>query len=426
MQEIQTYAATSKPAPIVPKSLIAEIDERIDYTGEVVVALDEDQVAREIDRLVEAGVEALAVSFLWGFLNSDHEKRVEAIAKERHPALFVSLGSVLSSKLGEYERTEAAVLNAYVARPVRRYLETISAGLSAKGVEAPVLVMHSAGGLATESHAKAHPITTLFSGPAGGVVASMRVAEAIGLRNIVCADVGGTTFDVGLIVDGRPLLRSTSTIDQRVMYCPTIDLVSIGAGGGSIARVDPRTRRVLVGPESAGAAPGPACYGRGGAYPTVTDANLVLGYMDPDHFLGGRFKLDRQAAVDALQRHVAEPMGISVEQAAAAVFAIVNAKMADLVRKITVERGYDPRDFTLCAYGGLGPLHAPFYAGDLHVKSLVVPLGELSSVFSAFGIATADILHVQDRSTHLLEDLAATLDSLFQGLGARRRTPPRG
>ncbi len=418
LQDMQNYAATNKPAPIVPKALITEIDERIDYTGDVVVALDEAQVTREIDRLVEAGIEALAVSFLWGFLNADHELRVKAIANDRHPNLFVSLGSALASKLGEYERTEAAVLNAYVARPVRRYLDTIGAGLKDKGVEAPLLVMHSAGGVATETHSKNKPITTLFSGPAGGIVASMRVAQAVGFDNVVCADVGGTTFDVGLIVDGRPLLRSTSIIDQRVMYCPTIDLVSIGAGGGSIARVDPATRRVLVGPDSAGAAPGPACYGRGGTYPTVTDANLVLGFMDPDRFLGGKFKLDRQAAVDALQRHVAGPLGIDVEQAAAAIFAIVNAKMADLVRKITVERGHDPRDFALCAYGGLGPLHAPFYAGDLHVKALIIPLGELSSVFSAFGIATADILHVRELSTHLLETSAPALDGLFERLAA--------
>lgn len=413
LQEIQNYAATNKPAPIVPKALIAEIDERIDCTGDVVVALDVDQVARAIDRLVAAGIEALAVSFLWSFLNPDHEARVAEIAHQRHPGLFVSLGSTLASKLGEYERTEAAVLNAYVARPVRRYLETIAVGLKAKGVDAPLLVMHSAGGVATEENSKSKPITTLFSGPAGGIVASMRVAQEIGFANVVCADVGGTTFDVGLIVDGRPLLRSTSIIDQRVMYCPTIDLASIGAGGGSIARVDPVTRRLMVGPESAGAVPGPACYGRGGRHPTVTDANLVLGFMDPDRFLGGRFKLDRQAAIDALQEHVAGPLGIDVEQAAAAIFAIVNAKMADLVRKITVERGHDPRDFALCAYGGLGPLHAPFYAGDLHVKALIIPLGELSSVFSAFGIAMADILHVRELSTHLLEPDALELDGLF-------------
>jgi N-methylhydantoinase A len=283
-------------------------------------------------------------------------------------------------------------------------------------VLAPLLVMHSAGGVATEAHSRNKPITTLFSGPAGGIVASMRVAEAVGFRNVVCADVGGTTFDVGLIVDGRPLLRSTSIIDQRVMYCPTIDLISIGAGGGSIARVHPATGRLVVGPESAGAAPGPACYGRGGDYPTVTDANLVLGYMDPDRFLGGRFKLDRQAAIDALRRHVAEPLGIEVAHAAAAIFAIVNAKMADLVRKITVERGHDPRDFALCAYGGLGPLHAPFYAGDLNAKAVMIPLGELSSVFSAFGIATSDILHVREMSTHLLEASALDLDALFDRL----------
>jgi N-methylhydantoinase A len=198
------------------------------------------------------------------------------------------------------------------------------------------------------------------------------------------------------------------------MYCPTLDLVSIGAGGGSIARVDPVKRRLQVGPDSAGAQPGPACYGRGGVLPTTTDANLVLGYMAADRFLGGRFKLDVEAARRALRIHVAEPLGIGIEDAAAAVFAIVNAKMADLVRKVSVERGHDPRDFVVCAYGGLGPLHAPFYSADLNARAVLVPLGELSSVFSAYGIAMADILHVHELSCTLREPLhAADIDQAF-------------
>jgi len=417
LQEVQNYSITDKPAPIVPKARVVEIEERIDYTGEIIVPLRDAEIENAVDRLIAAGVECIAVSFLWGFLNPVHELRAKEIIAERHPGIFISLGSALARRVGEYERTEAAVVNAYVALAVTRYFDRVTVGLAQKGVPAPVLVMHSSGGLGTERHSRNRPISTLFSGPAGGIVASMRVAEAAGFKDVICADVGGTTFDVGLIVNGRPLLRNTSIIDQRVMYCPTLDLVSIGAGGGSIARVDPVSRRLVVGPQSAGASPGPACYGRGGEFPTTTDANLVLGYMDPERFLGGRFKLDRKAAENALYLHVAKPLGIKIEEAAAAIFAIVNAKMADLVRKVSVERGHDPRDFLVCAYGGLGPLHAPFYAADLSAKAVMVPLGELSSVFSAYGIAMADILHVHELSCSLREPLSLkAIDDLFVGL----------
>ncbi len=417
LHEIQNYSVTDKPAALVPKALIAEIDERIDSAGDVVVALRDEQVEAAADRLIGAGVDSIAISFLWGFLNPAHELRARDLIARRHPTVYLSVGSALAARLGEYERTEAAVINAYVAHAVTGYVDRVSAGLSAKGVPAPPLVMHSAGGLGTALHARQRPMATLFSGPAGGIVASMRVAAAAGFDNVVCADVGGTTFDVGLIVAGRPLVRSTSVIDQRVMYCPTLDLVSIGTGGGSIARVDAGTRRLRVGPDSAGANPGPACYGRGGEFPTTTDANLVLGYMDAERFLGGRFKLDLAAARRALHIHVAAPLGIGIEEAAAAVFAIVNAKMADLVRKVSVERGHDPRDFAVCAYGGLGPLHAPFYSADLNARAVLVPLGELSSVFSAYGIAMADILHVHELSCALREPLdAAEIERVFAGV----------
>lgn len=406
LSEIQNYSVTDKPAPIVPKALIVELDERIDSEGEVIIPLSVEQVEAAVDKLVDAGVKAIAVSLLWGFLNPDHEKAISKVIRTRHPHIFVSLASDLSRRLGEYERTEAAVVNGYVAATVQSYLNKVSAGLRTRGLGSLPYIMHTAGGVGTEASARNRPITTLFSGPAGGIVASKKVCEAAGYENVICADVGGTTFDVGLIVNGRATLRNTTVIDQRVMYCSTIDVVSIGAGGGSIASVDPVTKRLLVGPQSAGSQPGPACYGRGGKAPTVTDANLILGYMDPDRFLGGRFKLDREAALAALRDNVGTPLGVSAEEAAIGIFSIVNAKMADLVRKVTVERGLDPRDFVLCAYGGLGPLHAPFYGQDLNVKAIMIPLGELSSVFSAYGIATADLLHVRELSLNLREPFA--------------------
>jgi N-methylhydantoinase A len=275
--EIQNYSVTDKPAPIVPKALIVELDERIDAEGEVIVPLSIEQVEAAVDKLVDVGVKAIAVSLLWGFLNPAHEKAVAEVIAARHPHVFVSLASDLSRRLGEYERTEAAVVNGYVAATVQSYLDKVSNGLRTRGLGSLPYIMHTAGGVGTEASARNRPITTLFSGPAGGIVASKKVCEAAGYDNVICADVGGTTFDVGLIVNGRATLRNTTVIDQRVMYCSTIDVVSIGAGGGSIASVDPVTKRLLVGPQSAGSQPGPACYGRGGRSPTVTDANLIIG-----------------------------------------------------------------------------------------------------------------------------------------------------
>ncbi len=394
--EMQSYATTDKPAPIVPRALIREIAERIDSGGEIVVALDEDQTAEAIGSLLAAGVEVVAVSFLWSFLNPRHEHRVQEIATERFPELDVILSSDVVPKLGEYERTVATTVDAYVSPVLTRYLDRIGDGRRERGLSSPMLVMHSTGGVGTEAYTRQHAITTLFSGPAGGVIGAQRLGEQLGHANIICTDMGGTSFDVGLILDGRPLLRTTTTIDQHVMFLPSIDIVAIGSGGGSLlSAVDGRLR---IGPESAGADPGPACYGRGGTQPTLTDVDVVLGYIDPARFVGGRIELDPERARSALADHVAEPLGMAVEEAAAAAFTIANARMADLIRKVTIERGFDPRDFVLYAYGGLGPLHAPFYGMDLDVGAIVVPLGQISSVFSAYGIAVSDLLHVYETS----------------------------
>lgn len=394
--EMQSYATTDKPAPIVPRALIREIAERIDSRGEIVAALDEDQTAEAIGSLLAAGVEVVAVSFLWSFLNPLHEHRVREIATERYPELDIILSSDVVPKLGEYERTVATAVDAYVSPVLTRYLDRIGDGRRERGLSSPMLVMHSTGGVGTEAYTRQHAITTLFSGPAGGVIGAQRLGEQLGHANIICTDMGGTSFDVGLVLDGRPLLRTTTTIDQHVMFLPSIDIVAIGSGGGSLlSAVDGRLR---IGPESAGANPGPACYGRGGTQPTLTDVDVVLGYIDPARFVGGRIELDPERARSALADHVAEPLGMAVEEAASAAFTIANARMADLIRKVTVERGFDPRDFVLYAYGGLGPLHAPFYGMDLDVSAIVVPLGQISSVFSAYGIAVSDLLHVYETS----------------------------
>ena len=416
-QQIQTYAFTDKPLPIVPRTLVEEVTERVDCFGDIVVALDEGETVTAIERLIDNGARGLAVSFLWSFLNPAHERRVREIANDRFADLPIVLASDVVPKIGEYERTVTTVVNAYLTPVLGAHLDQIGDALRHRGLNTPFLIMHSTGGVGTEDFTRNNAARTLASGPAGGVIGAHRLGEMIGHDNIICTDVGGTSFDVGLVAGGRPVITPTTTIDQHVMYLPSIDIVSIGTGGGSIVRVVDGS--VAVGPDSAGADPGPACYDQGGVLPTLTDADVLLGYIAPDRFLGGKIALDRSSAEAAYREHVAGPLDVTVADAAAAVFSISNAKMADLIRKVTVERGLDPRDFVLYAYGGLGPLHAPHYGIDLGVKAVVVPLGEISSVFSAYGIATSDILHVFETSDPMNEPydaarINANLDRLSE------------
>lgn len=417
---MQTYAMTDKPPAIVPRARVLEVSERIDARGEVVIPLNERDVRQALSDLVSGGAEIVVVAFLWSFLNPAHERRVREIASENHPALGMVLSSDVAPRIGEYERTTTAVIDAFVRPALVQYLGKVRDGLDERKISCPFLIMHSTGGVGTQHYTERHPITTLFSGPAGGVIGAQRVGKLLGHSNIICTDVGGTSFDVGLIVDGRPLLRTTTIIDQQVFYLPSIDVVSIGAGGGSIIQVVDGSLK--IGPESAGAYPGPACYDRGGSRPTLTDANLVLGFMNSDRFLSGRVKLNAAMANAAIWQHVARPLGLDTVKAAETVFSIVNAKMADLIRTVTVERGLDPRDFVLYAYGGLGPLHAPFYGEDLQVKSVVIPFGKMSSVFSAFGIAVSDVVHVLEVSARMpYPFVAARMNEVFDGLVQRAR-----
>ena len=417
---MQSYADTDKPVPVVPSSLVREIAERIDWRGEVVVPLDEEQAIGSLQSLLATGAEIVAVSFLWSFVNPRHERRIREIARDAFPGLEVILSSDVVPKLGEYERSVSTAVNAYVSPVVTRFLDRVEEGLVERELSAPMLVMHSSGGVGTGAFTRRQAITTLFSGPAGGVIGAKRVGEPLGHRDIICTDMGGTSFDVGLILDGRPLLRTTTTIDQHVMFLPSIDIVSIGAGGGSLVSVT--DGRLHIGPQSAGADPGPACYARGGERPTLTDVDVVLGYIDPHRFVGGRMELDTERARRAVAKHVADPLGMTVEAAAAAAFTVANARMTDLVRKVTVERGVDPRDFALYAYGGLGPLHAPFFGSDLDVDPVVVPLGQISSVFSAYGIAVSDLLHVYQMSRVLAAPFdAAELEHAFSTMEDRAK-----
>lgn len=387
--DLKQYSYSDKPAPIVPKSRIKEVHERIDYKGAVVVPLNEDSARKAVKELLDDGVEAIGVCFLWSFKYPRHEQRVREIIQELAPGLHVSISSEIVPVVNEYERSATTAVNAYVAPLLTAYLTELANSLGDRGLSSPLYVMQSMGGSMRAAESERRSVNTLASGPAGGVVAASFLGDLLGQKNIICADVGGTSFDVGLVVDGKPIITSTSTVNQYTLLAPTIDIVSIGAGGGSIASVD--LGRLRVGPKSAGADPGPACYGRGGANPTVTDADLVLGYIDPNYFLGGKFKLDRTLAEKAIEEKIARPLGMSVRDAASGIVEIVNQHMSDLIRKMTIERGYDPREFVVYGFGGAGPLHSGAFGRELGVQEVIFPLGNISSAFSALGLAVSDV-----------------------------------
>jgi N-methylhydantoinase A len=393
-EEVRRVTAVTKPEPLVPPELIRGVRERIDAFGEVVVPLVERDVEAALDALVdEARVDAVAVSLLHAWRNPSHERRIREIAAARHRAdrLFVSLGSDLSQVAGEYARTNTAIANAFVGPAVRRYLDGLEEKLRAGGFGGRILVMQGNGGLT--GHARAAPISTLQSGPAGGMLASAQMAGRLGHRAVVTADMGGTSFDVGIIDDGYWRYADEPIFERFRILQPITDITSIGAGGGTIARIDAATGRLLVGPESAGAVPGPVCYRTGGTEPTVTDADVALGYIDPEFFLGGRRRLDAARAVDAIERRIADPLGIAMIEAAAGIKRIIDGKMSDLIRREIVRSGLHPGDLVLHAFGGASPTHAVGYARDLGVSTIVV--FPSSAVFSAFGIATADIVHTR-------------------------------
>ncbi len=394
--ELKQYSYSDKPAAIVPKSRIKEVHERIDYKGAVVVPLNEESARRAVRELKEEGVEAIGVCFLWSFKNRSHEQRMREIIEEEAPNLHVSISSEIVPAIKEYERSATTAVNAYVAPLLTSYLNRLQHSLEERGLGSPLYVMQSMGGAMRATESERRSVNTLSSGPAGGVVASRFLGDLLEQKNIICADVGGTSFDVGLVVDGEPIITSTSTVNQYTLLAPTIDIVSIGAGGGSIAWVD--LGRLRVGPQSAGADPGPACYGRGGVQPTVTDADVVLGYIDPDYFLGGQFKLDRSLAIKAIEEKIARPLNMSVRDAASGIIEIVNHHMSDLIRKMTIERGYDPREFVVYGFGGAGPLHGGAFGRELGVKEVIFPLGNIASAFSALGLAVSDLTMVTQLS----------------------------
>ncbi|HEX8010030.1 MAG TPA: hydantoinase/oxoprolinase family protein [Casimicrobiaceae bacterium] len=396
IRKVVHFPESRKPVPIVPKRLIEGVSERVDCFGGIVVPLNETEAADAIRRLVEQEVEAIGVCFLWSFKEPRHELRVKEMIRDLAPHLFVSCSVDIAPKWGEYERMTATVLNACIGPVMASYLGNLDRKLKASGYAQPLQITQCAGGSISVDEAIASPLLTLDSGPVSGVTGSAFLGRLMGCPNIITTDMGGTSFDVGIVFEGRPAYSFVSNVAQYEYFLPRVDLQAIGSGGGSLARVDPDSRTLSVGPESAGADPGPVCYGRGGVTATVTDADVVLGLINPDNFLGGRMRLDRAQALDAVQR-IAAPLKLSLMEAASGIARIAEFKMADLIRKMTVEKGFDPRDFVLFAFGGAGPAHAGVFAYELGVQKVVIPQKEIASTWCAFGAASADVLHVYEQ-----------------------------
>ena len=408
-------AAVSKPEPLVRRRFIEEVCERTDYKGEVIMALDSADADEALKRLIGKGVESVAVCLLWSVSNDAHEKIIGDLLKRRYPALFVTLSHEVAPFVGEYERTATTVFNAYIGPKISAYLTNLGRILKRKGLQRDPLIMQAYGGvLGTEATCK-NAVGTIESGPSAGVVGTQFVGRLVDEPNVIATDMGGTTFKVSVIRDGAIERDYKPVFMQHRILSPKIWVESIGAGGGSIAWVDMETGLLKVGPQGAGAKPGPVCYGLGGSEPTVSDADLILGYLNEDYFLGGKMQLDKPAALQAIREKIAQPLGMSELQAASGIHRIATAHMSDLIRKATVEKGHDPRNFALFAYGGAAPIHASRYAAQLGVKKVIVPL--TASVHGATGLISSDVVYQYGKSDHLIVPVDVTrVNENFAGL----------
>ncbi|MER7419510.1 hydantoinase/oxoprolinase family protein [Micromonospora peucetia] len=389
-----------RPESLVQRRYTAGVTGRLDYKGRVVEELDPASVRAAARTLVEEqGVKSIAICFLHSFLDPTHERAAAALIREAYPEVSLSVSTDIVREYREYERTSTTVLEAYIRPIFERYVDHLEAGLAERGFAGRFLIMRSGGGSMTSTVAKTSPTHTVLSGPAGGIVGAAYLAETLGRDNLLTFDIGGTSLDACVIERGDPVAAYEAQLEHFPLLIPAYDIRTIGAGGGSIAWLD---RGLLkVGPQSAGADPGPVCYGRGGTRPTVTDAAVALGYVDPDRFLGGEMGLQAEAARRALDEQIAQPLGLTPVAAAAGIFDVLLAKTVGAVRQITVERGHDPRVFSLLAFGGAGPLLAPLLAREMGIREVVVPYAP--SGFSAWGMLSADI--VNDFSRTVLANL---------------------
>src|SRR5215468_251969 len=415
-----------KPAVLVPQSRTGEVKERIDFRGKVLRPLDETALRETVRALKAEKIESLAVCLLFSFLHPEHEARVREIVLEEMPDCSISLSSEVVPQIREYHRLSTTVINAYLQPILARYIAQLDRRLSGAGLTTrQKYIMQSNGGMATFAAASRRAVTTVLSGPAGGVTAGALASRLGAFRNIITFDMGGTSCDVALIKDGEPLISSRGKIEGRDLAVPMLDINTVSAGGGTIAEVD-RFGVLQVGPHSAGAVPGPACYGRGGEAPTITDCNLVLGYLGEDNFLGGRMRLDAAKARAAVDAKVAQPLGLDVAQAAEGIVRIIDVKMEEAIKAISTMRGHDLRDFMLLAFGGAGPLHAGRIARDLGMAGVIVPL--YPGVFSAIGLLMSDVKHdyIQSKMAPLSEVTPAAINDMFERLAAQAREELHG
>ena len=378
------------PVFLAPGALRKEVSERITATGDVLVPLDEDSVARAADELVAEGVESIAVSYLFSFLNPAHERRTREIIAERHPRLMISLSCEVDPAFREYERTCVTAFDAYIKPVVGRYLENMEQDLASDGVRTPLQIMQSRGGISSSTIARQRPVRLFLSGPAAGVIGGVEVGRAAGIEDLITVDIGGTSCDIALVSGGQPLIRAEGEIGGYSVRVPMVDVNAIGSGGGSIAWID-GAGSLRVGPESAGSEPGPACYDLGGERATVTDASVVLGYINPDYFAAGSLRLSPERARQTIEKTIAHPLGISPEHAALGIHRVLNAQMAEAIRLVSIGRGIDPRGYTLLPLGGGGPLHATALARELGIRRIAVP--PHPGVLSATGLLFAPIEH---------------------------------
>jgi N-methylhydantoinase A len=414
-------ALFDKPAMLVPNSLTGEVKERIDFRGEVLRPLDEAALRETVRNLKDQNVDSLAVCLLFSFLHPEHEARVRDIVREEMPGCSISLSSEILPQIREYYRLSTTVINAYLQPILARYIAELDHRLSAAGLRTrQKYIMQSNGGMATFAGAADKAVTTLLSGPAGGVTAGAYACRMTGHHDIITFDMGGTSCDVALIRNGEPFVAGRGKIDGRDVAVPMMDINTVSAGGGTIAAVD-RFGTLAVGPHSAGAVPGPACYGRGGTLPTITDCNLVLGRLSAENFLGGRMRLDVDLARRAIDEHVARPLALNVMDAAEGIIRIIDVKMEEAIKAISTMRGHDLRDFMLLAFGGAGPLHAGTIARDLGMAGVVVPL--YPGVYSAIGLLMSDVKHdyVQSKMAAIAAVSPAEVSSLFAELETRAR-----
>ncbi|HLH24903.1 MAG TPA: hydantoinase/oxoprolinase family protein [Chloroflexota bacterium] len=413
-----------KPPPLARPRETYEVTERLDPSGAVLQPIDLADVERAAERLRAQGVESVAICFLFAFRNPAHEQAAAAVLRQALPEVPVSLSSDVLPQIREYYRLSTTVINAYIRPILTRYLGQLGARLDAAGVRTPQrYLMQSNGGVASFTVGAERAVTTILSGPAGGVMAGIALGRTSGYQDLVTFDMGGTSCDVALIHHGQPSVAALSTIGGRHIAVPMLDINTVSAGGGTIARVEDTAglQQVRVGPDSAGALPGPVCYGQGGDDPTITDADLTLGYLNPDNFVGGGLRLDRPAAVAAIERKIAAPLGLDVLRAADGIVRIIDVKMQEAVKAISTRRGHDLRDFTLVAFGGAGPVHASRVARELGMARVLVPL--YPGCTSALGLLTADVRHDYVRSQL---DAVATLDldsanAIFADLEAQAR-----